>query len=102
MLKGLYILYDRISGSVFGSIIQELTDGAAVRTFHDALANKEGSLHAHARDYSLLFIGYIGLNGIISDGTTDLVSFTPREVATGEQWLDYTGSSQPAQQEMFK
>lgn len=84
MKKRLYTLYDLVSESVIGGIIQEVNDMAAARTFYDALKASDSPLAQHPQDYNLLYVGTLHEDGVIMDAES-----APRPVvATGASWVE--------------
>lgn len=83
MTNRIYTLYDTVSQSIIGALLQQTTDAAAIRVFADTLRAPETPLNLHMADYNLLFIGEID-----QDGTIANVPNYPTVIARGADILE--------------
>jgi len=88
MYKRLYQIFDVVSCSVIGSIIQETSDAPAIRLFTDVLADKSSVLSAHPADYNLLCLGELFSSGQI------VPLDNPETILTGKTWKEMTNVAQ--------
>lgn len=93
----LYQLYDLTAEATVGPILPHNRDGAAVRMFHDILADKQTQPGQHPDQFELRFVGIqdeesgqvIGTGHLNHEGVW--VKQLPRTIATGKAWLEYVG-----------
>ena len=89
-MRRLYQIYDKKSRSVEGPIFPKRHDGAAIREFHELLANPQTQLSKYPDDFDLLCVGVQDDSGKISVTETvdDVDLVYPVIVAQGFQWLE--------------
>lgn len=80
--KRLYQVYDIVAGTVIGGIVQETNDAPAIRSFTDALRNKDSILAQHPEDYQLLLLGEQFSSGLINPLPN------PEVILTGKTWKE--------------
>lgn len=84
-MKSLYIILDVVAEQQVGEVVSVAHERAAIRDFHDLLADKRTSLSRHPGDYQLVYVGTMNLVGqIVPDY---------RIAATGASWLEYQTKS---------
>lgn len=59
MIKGIYVVYDRVAETVVGGILMFPHHAAAVRFFKDVAADQGTSVAKHIGDHDLLCLGHI-------------------------------------------
>lgn len=89
MRKYIYMLYDRLGEQLIGQCWIDASDGAAIREFHDVLANPQTSPGRHPADYDLVRLAEVDVEDLAIYVTADDVSpGYASVVARGKDWLD--------------
>lgn len=89
MYKGIYMLYDVKEAILVGQCYIAASDGAAIREFHDVLANPQTTPGRHPEDFDLYKLGMVDITEPeISGPDDDNTDLTARAIARGKDWLD--------------
>lgn len=89
MRKFIYMLHDRVGGQLIGQCWIDASDGAAIREFHDVLANPQTSPGRHPADYDLVRLAEVDVEELTitmaqEDGDTGYAI----HIARGKDWID--------------